>query len=122
MAPAAVLTEPPLPDEVMEDIFLRLDDAADLARAFATCTSFRRVVRGRRFLHRFRSLHPPPVLCLGGLNQPAAHGCFRPVESPHRSTSAARALVQAADFTFSFLPDPKSWFIRDARDGRVLLS
>ncbi|CAL4897841.1 unnamed protein product [Urochloa decumbens] len=120
MAPAAVLTEPPLPDEVMEDTFLRLDDAADLARASAACTSFRRVVRGRRF----RSLHPPPVLCLGGLNRSAADGYFhfRPVEPPHRSASAARALVQAADFTLSFLPDPKSWFVRDARDGRVLLS
>ncbi|CAN6329833.1 unnamed protein product [Urochloa humidicola] len=122
MAPAAVLTEPPLPDEVMEDIFLRLDDAADLARASAACTSFRRVVRGRRFLLRFRSLHPPPVLCLGRINWPAANGVFHPAEPPYRFAPAARALAQAADFTFSFLPDPQSWVVRDARDGRVLLS
>ncbi|CAL4897839.1 unnamed protein product [Urochloa decumbens] len=122
MAPAAAPTDPPLPDEVMEDIFLRLDDAADLARASVACKSFRRVVRGRRFLCRFRSLHPPPILCLGSINRRAADGYFRPVEPPHRSASAARALVQAADFTFSFLPDPQSWFVRDARDGRVLLS
>jgi hypothetical protein len=56
MATAEV--QPVLPDELLEDIFLRLDDAADLARASAACTSFRRVVSSRRF----RSLHTPPVL------------------------------------------------------------
>ena len=60
MATAEV--RPALPDELLEDIFLRLDDAADLARASASCTSFRRVVSSRRFLRRFRSLHTPPVL------------------------------------------------------------
>jgi hypothetical protein len=33
-----------LPVDLLEDIFLRLDDAADLARASAACASFHRVV------------------------------------------------------------------------------
>lgn len=120
------MTQPILPDDVLEDIFLRLDGAADLARLYAACTTFRRVVSGRRFLRRFRSVHPPPVLgfldsfrrnCLEG-----AAGAFRPAQPPHRSAKGALALAPAADFTFAFLPDPGSWSVRDARDGRVLMS
>lgn len=43
-APAALS---PLPDEILEDIFVCLDDAADLARACASCTTFRRARRLR---------------------------------------------------------------------------
>ncbi|CAN6356516.1 unnamed protein product [Urochloa humidicola] len=123
-APAAA--QPALPDEILEEIFLRLDAAADLARTSAACTSFLRVVSARRFLRRFRSLHPAPVLGVldgdwFGIPRPAAD-LFVPVEPPHRSASAARALARAADFTFSFLPDARSWWPRDCRDGRVLLS
>ncbi|CAL4898684.1 unnamed protein product [Urochloa decumbens] len=127
-APAAA--QPALPDEILEDIFMRLDDAADLARASAACSSFRRVVSARRFRRRFQSLHPPPLLGVldgdwfgiqFGKPRPAAD-LFVPVEPPHRSASAARALACAGDFTFSFLPDARSWWPRDCRDGRVLLS
>jgi hypothetical protein len=45
-----------------------------------------------------------------------------PIEPPHRSAPAARALARAADFTFSFLPDACSWRPRDSRVGRVVLS
>ncbi|KAL6643825.1 hypothetical protein ACP70R_018591 [Stipagrostis hirtigluma subsp. patula] len=120
MAPAAARTitvaraeQGVLPDEVLEEIFLRLDAAADLARA-----SFRRIVCARRFLRRFRSLHPAPVVGFLKFN---ALGAFHPAEPPHPSAPAARALTQAADFTFSFLPNPESWRVLDARDGRVLL-
>ena len=107
-----------LPPEILEDIFLRLDDAADVARASAACKSHRSVVFNRQFLRRYRFLHPPPVLG------------FLHAEAPHKSAPAASSLaVQAADFTFSFLPtDPnanygsRSWRVCDARDGRVLLS
>ncbi|RLM62050.1 hypothetical protein C2845_PM14G11240 [Panicum miliaceum] len=100
MATAEV--QPVLPDELLEDIFLRLDDAADLARASAACTSFRRVVSSRRF----RSKHTPPVL--GFLEFIGVAGLhFHHAGPPHRSAPAARALAQAADFSFSFLPrDP----------------
>ncbi|RLN03805.1 hypothetical protein C2845_PM13G12390 [Panicum miliaceum] len=120
MATAEV--QPVLPDELLEDIFLRLDDAADLARASAACTSFRRVVSSRRFLRRFRSPHTLPVL--GFLEFIGVAGLhFHHAGPPHRSAMAARALAQAADFSFSFLPkDPlKSCRVCDARDGRVLL-
>ncbi|KAL6643828.1 hypothetical protein ACP70R_018594 [Stipagrostis hirtigluma subsp. patula] len=67
---ATTATQLALPEEILEEIFLRLDAADDLARASAACTSFRRVVSARRFLRRFRSLHPPPVV--GFLNSDAA--------------------------------------------------
>jgi hypothetical protein len=117
---------PFLPDEVLEHIFLRLDAADDLARTSAACSSFRRLISARRFLRRFRSLHSPPVLGLldkGGYRTPRlpAQG-FILIDPPHRCAPAARALVRAAEFTFSFLPDASSWRPRDSRDGRVVLS
>ncbi|CAN6361283.1 unnamed protein product [Urochloa humidicola] len=119
-APAAAQSV--FPDEILEDIFLRLDAAADLARASAACSTFLRVVSARRFLRRFRSLHPPPVLgFLGRMGRSIRDDRFFPAEPPHRSASAARALVRAADFTFSFLPEPYIWVLTDARDGRIIL-
>ncbi|CAD6342073.1 unnamed protein product [Miscanthus lutarioriparius] len=109
---------PIFPDEILEEIFLRLDAAEDLARASAACTTFRHVVSARRFLHRFRCLHPPPVL---GFLEFDALGTFHPAEPPHRAAPAARALAQASDFTFSFLGSPHFWRVCDARDSRVLL-
>ncbi|WVZ91210.1 hypothetical protein U9M48_037413 [Paspalum notatum var. saurae] len=60
-------------------------------------------------LEAVEDLAPSPA-CPAPANQP-----------PHRSTSAARAIAQAADFTCSFLPDPSTWKIRDASGGRLLL-
>ncbi|KAL6623480.1 hypothetical protein ACP70R_033359 [Stipagrostis hirtigluma subsp. patula] len=113
--------QPALPDELLEDIFLRLDAARDVASAAAACASFRRVVSGRRFLRRFLSLRPPPVLGFLELTRDGELH-FHPAEPPHRSAPLARALAAAADFAFSFLPNPNSWRVHDARDGRVLLS
>lgn len=113
-----------LPTDLLEQIFLHLEDAADLARASAACASFRRVVSNGRFLRRFRSRHRPPVL---GLLENRGGGKirFRPIQSPRRSALAAGACADAADFTFRFIPGPNRccWgVVRDARDGRVLLS
>ncbi|CAN6356514.1 unnamed protein product [Urochloa humidicola] len=116
-APASA--QPVFPDEIMEEIFLRLDAEADLARASAACSSFLRVVSARRFLRRFWSLHPPPVL---GLLDGNLADRFVPSEPPYSFASEARALARAADFTFSFLPNARCWFPRDCCDGRVLLS
>ncbi|CAL4905184.1 unnamed protein product [Urochloa decumbens] len=110
--------QPALRDELLKDIFLRLDEAADLARGSVACTTFRRVVSARPFLRRYRSLHAPPVL--GGIVAEIRR--FQPAEPPHRSAPAARAVARAADFTFSFLPKPNRWSTRDIRDGRVLRS
>ncbi|KAF8776679.1 hypothetical protein HU200_003407 [Digitaria exilis] len=118
--PAAPASLQVLPDELLEDIFLRLDAVADLARGSAACTDFRRVISARRFRRRLRFLRPAPVLGCLALYAPVE---FRPAEPPHRSAPAARALAQAADFTFSFLPGgPNDWRACDARDGRVLFS
>ncbi|KAL6847093.1 hypothetical protein ACP4OV_022946 [Aristida adscensionis] len=118
-ARAAPAARAVLPDELLEEVFLRLDDAADLARAAAACVSFLRVVSG--FLRRLRSLHPPPVL---GLLDYRAEKKFYPAEPPHRPAPAARALAQAFDLAFSSLPvaEPQRWVVRDVRGGRVLLA
>ncbi|KAF8692154.1 hypothetical protein HU200_039755 [Digitaria exilis] len=116
---ASPAAQPSLPDELLEDIFLRLDDGEDLVRAYASCFTFRRVVSGRRFLRRYHSLHPPPVL---GFLAVASDGPFHPAEPPHRSAPAAAAVARAADVALAFLSDPGRWSVRDARDGRVLIS
>uniref|UniRef100_A0ACD5ZH01 Uncharacterized protein n=1 Tax=Avena sativa TaxID=4498 RepID=A0ACD5ZH01_AVESA len=119
-APAVALhLLPALPDETLEEIFLRLPTPASLAAASAACTTFRRIVAERSFLRRYRKRHPPPLLGLVD-----DRGDFMPAEAPHPSAPLAEALVAAADFTYSFVPKPTgdtSWYARDVRDGRVLL-
>ncbi|CAL4897850.1 unnamed protein product [Urochloa decumbens] len=123
MAPAA--SQPELPDEVTEDILLRLDGAADVARAATACRSHLRVVRDRRFLLRFRSLRPPPLIGLL-----SSGGKLHPAEPPHSSAPAARGVASdwaGGDFPFSsFLPSRgiaafTDWSVCDTRGGRVLL-
>ncbi|GJN35485.1 hypothetical protein PR202_gb24268 [Eleusine coracana subsp. coracana] len=117
-----------LSDEILEDIFLLLESGYDLARASATCRAFRRVATGRRFLRRFLSLHPPPIVGFIDFQFGGRLLTLTPAEPPHRSAPAARAVAQAGDFTFSFLPGAsehhpnKRWLPCDARDGRFLLS
>ncbi|WVZ91213.1 hypothetical protein U9M48_037416 [Paspalum notatum var. saurae] len=113
-----------LPVDLLEEILLRLDDAADLVLASAVCASFRRIFADGRFRRRFRSLHRPPVLgFLGHRKDDQGALDFYPAEPPCRSSPAARAVARVADFSFSFLPEPrKSWEVSDIRDGRVLLS
>jgi hypothetical protein len=109
---------------LLEEIFLKLPTAADLACASAACVPFRQVATGGSFLRRFRRSHPPPFV--GFMDW---HG-FRPALPPDTSARAADAIVSAADFTFSFLPsptrysllpDPGLWSVRSILDGRVLL-
>ncbi|XP_066359611.1 uncharacterized protein [Miscanthus floridulus] len=102
-------------DEILGEIFLRLDAAADVARASAACTAF---------LRRNRSLYHQPVVgfleCEGRTRlHPRS---FYHAQQPHRSASAARDLAEAADFNCSFLPEPGSWLVYDATGGRLLLS
>ncbi|KAM0858907.1 hypothetical protein ACQ4PT_047544 [Festuca glaucescens] len=82
-------------DELLEEIFLRLPTPATVAYASATCTSFRRVIKGRAFRRRFCSLHLPPLL---GFMDAAG---FHPAEVPHPSAPLAGALAPcAADYSF----------------------
>uniref|UniRef100_A0ACD5ZST5 Uncharacterized protein n=1 Tax=Avena sativa TaxID=4498 RepID=A0ACD5ZST5_AVESA len=112
-----------LADELLEEIFLRLPAAADLARASMASVSFRRLITDHRFLRRFRAGHPPPLLGVvcdhHGKDQPP-----RLAQPPHPSAAAASTFAgfHAADFSYSFLPSPKRWHRRDLRDGRLLLS
>ncbi|KAI4972989.1 hypothetical protein ZWY2020_008363 [Hordeum vulgare] len=117
----------PIPDELLEEIFLRLPSLDMLACASATCTSFCRVIKGRPFRRRFRELHRPPLL---GFMDAAG---FQPAQAPHTSAPLAGTLGPCvADFSFipavasssSYVPLDKEgprWRPRDARGGRVLL-
>ncbi|XP_040252217.1 uncharacterized protein [Aegilops tauschii subsp. strangulata] len=111
---ASPLTD--LPVHLLAEIFLRLLDPADLARASATCVTFRRLAADGSFLRTFRGLHAPLHLALLNL------GGFHPALPPHPSAPTARALALFADFKFSFLPYHRQWIVRDVRAGRVLLS
>ncbi|CAM0949279.1 unnamed protein product [Alopecurus aequalis] len=102
-------------DELLEEIFLRLPTATDLARASMVCISFRRVIAGHAFLRRFRVLHPPPLLGIVSY-------AFLPAQPPHPSSAVARAVADGADFRCSFLPSLERWRTSDVRDGRVLLA
>ncbi|XBI42450.1 hypothetical protein VPH35_126782 [Triticum aestivum] len=105
----------PLPDELLEEIFLRLPTLDTLACASATCTSFCRVIKGRAFRRCFRVLHRPSLLSF--IDAPG----FQPAQAPHASAPLAAALGPcAADFSFVLAEGPR-WRPRDARDGRVLL-
>ncbi|XP_044371612.1 uncharacterized protein [Triticum aestivum] len=123
---------PTIPDELLEEIFIRLPTPDALARASAACTSFRRVIKGRAFRRRFRTLHRPPLL--GFMDA----GGFHPAQAPHPSAPLAGALAPcAADFSFVpavvssssyFVPpgvqddgEGPRWRPCDVRDGRVLL-
>ncbi|KAG2630690.1 hypothetical protein PVAP13_3KG543398 [Panicum virgatum] len=110
-----------VPDEILGEIFLRLGSAADLARASAACTAFLRVAR---LLRRNRLLYRSPVVGFLPSEGPLSlhPRSLHHAEPPHRSASAAVSLAQLVDLTFSFLPDPNSWHIRDASGGRLLLA
>ncbi|KAM0925423.1 hypothetical protein ACQ4PT_004223 [Festuca glaucescens] len=112
MAPTAHLV-----DELLEEIFLRLPNPAGLARASIACLRFHRIITERSFLRRFRKLHPPPLLGFAGTRG------FHPAEVPHPCAPLARALADAADFTYSFVPKPSNglWIPCNVRDCRVLL-
>ncbi|TVU38570.1 hypothetical protein EJB05_11949, partial [Eragrostis curvula] len=104
-----------LPDELLQEILLRIACPADLARASAACIAFCRFIADPDFLRRYRSRHLP--LLLGFVGQGVDKG-FHAVEAPHPNAPAARAL---ANVTFDFLPPPlKNWYIGNVCDGRVV--
>ncbi|CAM0954420.1 unnamed protein product [Alopecurus aequalis] len=86
-----------IPEELLEEIFLRLPTLAALARTAAACTSFRRLIKSRAFRRRFGSLHRAPLL---GFMDAAG---FYPAEEPHPSAPLAGALAPCVE-DFSFVP------------------
>ncbi|CAN6219192.1 unnamed protein product [Urochloa humidicola] len=106
-----------LTDDVLASILIRLPTLADLGHAATACPTIRRVIADPAFLRRVCARHP--ALLLGFLT---CNGGVRPAEPPYPSVPAARAVGRAADFSYSFLPAPSGWVVRDARDGRVLLA
>ena len=112
----APLRQPPaLSEDLLEDILLRVASPVDLARAAATCRSFRRIITNPSFQRRYRSLYPPlllGILCDG----------IQPAAAPHPNAPAARSLANNdAGFSFDcYLPGDR-WQRCDVRDGRLLL-
>ncbi|TVU02590.1 hypothetical protein EJB05_51908, partial [Eragrostis curvula] len=105
-------------EDLLRVIFLLLASPADLIRACAACTSFRRIIADPDFIRRYRSIHPP--LFLGFLS----HDRFHPTGAPDHNAPAARALAcAAAGFIFDYVPlnGRRPWIICDVRDGCVLL-
>ncbi|XBI33164.1 hypothetical protein VPH35_056525 [Triticum aestivum] len=105
-------------DELLHDIFLRLPAAADLARASAACRSFRRLIADHAFLHRYRALHPPPLIGV------VRNGTFIQAQPPHPSAVAARAFAGFDFSCSSFLPSTagRTWRRIDFFDGRALIA
>uniref|UniRef100_A0A0D3GSA3 F-box domain-containing protein n=1 Tax=Oryza barthii TaxID=65489 RepID=A0A0D3GSA3_9ORYZ len=117
--PAPAPPPPPpviLTDDLLEEIFIRLDTPADLARASASCPPFRRVITDPSFLRRYRALYPPPLL---GHPPPGDAGCLPP---RRRRPTASAPAAGAVDLSCAFLPDRHTWRRRDVRDGRILFS
>ncbi|CAN6246770.1 unnamed protein product [Urochloa humidicola] len=121
-----------IPNEITGEILLRLPSRSALARAAAASVGFRALVSSPRFLRRHRALHRDPGALLGvftfSLTGDGGDGTgFHPAEPPHPASTAARAVADAADFSFGFLPpDPPAaaaerWMVRDCCDGRFLL-
>ncbi|KAI5008612.1 hypothetical protein ZWY2020_009660 [Hordeum vulgare] len=89
---------------------LELPVAADLAHAFMASVSIRRVVTDHRFLHRFRTHHPPPLL---GILSPRCipNQLLLQLAQPlHPFVAAASTFAEfhTADFSCSFLPSPSA--------------
>ncbi|WVZ91241.1 hypothetical protein U9M48_037438 [Paspalum notatum var. saurae] len=110
---------PALTDDLLEEVFVRIESPADLVRASIACVAFRRLIADPSFLRRYRSLHPP--LLLGLL--PELCDPLEPTEAPHPSAALAGAVARAADFDFdSYKPSGLGGsYICDVRDGRVLM-
>ncbi|CAL5083051.1 unnamed protein product [Urochloa decumbens] len=88
-------TTPSLPDELLAEILILLPTLADLGRACAACTAFRRVITDPL-------LPPPPARA--------------PPAVPPRLRSLHRRLPPRGG-----APAPGPWLVRDTRGGRFVL-
>lgn len=88
-------------DHLLEEILVRIDAPADLARASAACKAFRRLTTDPTFCRRYGSIHPPPLL---GLVGPMSTLGFLHAVAPHPHARSARAFADSADFGFVDVP------------------
>ena len=99
-----------IPDEITDEIQLRLPSRSAPARAAAASGGFHTLVSSPRFLRRHRVLHRDTAL-LGvftfSLSRDGTGGDgtgVHPAKQPHPAAAAARVVAGAADFSFGFLP------------------
>ncbi|CAL5080925.1 unnamed protein product [Urochloa decumbens] len=108
-----------IPDDVLEDIFLRLDSDAYLLRAASTCKQWCRVVADTGFHRRFRSLHGPPIAGVYYVKLPDDR------QLPLKFEPTTSAAIDCRNFSLGFLPDgdatPRVWSILDTRGSLILL-
>ncbi|XP_037483715.1 uncharacterized protein LOC119362574 [Triticum dicoccoides] len=121
-APPTILLT--LPEELLEEVLVRLPAAADLARASVAWVSFRRLVTDHRFLRLFRARQPPPLLGIVSHRSHRYLPLLQLAQPPHPSAAGASTFAgsHTADFACSFLPSAERWHVRDLRDSHILLS
>ncbi|KAE8767963.1 hypothetical protein D1007_60604 [Hordeum vulgare] len=100
-----------IPDHLLAEIFLRLPDSADLARASAASVSFSRLGTERSLLRRFRRLHAPPLL--GFLESDG----FHPALPPHPSARPLPARSRSPSPSPPTFPSPSSHSTAAGRSG-----
>ncbi|KAI4969582.1 hypothetical protein ZWY2020_000496 [Hordeum vulgare] len=100
-----------IPDHLLDDIFLRLPDSADLARASAASVSFSRLGTERSLFRRFRRLHAPPLL--GFLESDG----FHPALPPHPSARPLPARSRSPSPSPPTFPSPSSPSTAAGRSG-----
>lgn len=128
---ALAFTNDVVPNDLLEQVFLRLPSPLHLVRAACTCRRWRSVIAadGGSFLRRFRSLHGASSAHIVGHYRVDERyrfarppGC-NPVFVPSSSSPWADA-VAGQSLALDFLPRPDSggrWELADSRSGLLLL-
>jgi hypothetical protein len=115
-----------VPDDLLEQIFLRMSSSLNLVRAACACKRWRRILASGGFLRRFRSLHCRPVLAGHYRIDRYKHESRPPGCNPEFSISRSVDTVgiQPQHFSLGFLSDRHrgSWDLADSRDGILLLT
>ncbi|CAL5080926.1 unnamed protein product [Urochloa decumbens] len=111
-----------IPDDILEDIFLRLDSDVWLLRAASTCRQWCRVVSDTSFHRRFRTIHGPPI---AGVFYVKGAEDWRQRQWLNFEPMPSAAAIDDRHLSLDFLPDsdptPRVWSIRDTRGSLLLL-
>ncbi|CAL5088854.1 unnamed protein product [Urochloa decumbens] len=111
-----------IPDDILEDIFLRLDSDVWLLRAASTCRQWCRVVSDTGFHRRFRTIHGPPI---AGVFYVKGAEDWRQRQWLNFEPMPSAAAIDDRHLSLDFLRDsdatPRVWSIRDTRGSLLLL-